>query len=112
MIIQKWDGRIVSVLKDSNLLIAIITDITNSNNPEEIIEIELKYFFDEDQSLISEGSLFYWHIIEDSFGDLYNEIKLYRKTKKEIAQSIKTRRKIKKKSKKLFNQLNKEFLNE
>jgi hypothetical protein len=112
MIIQKWDGRIVSVLRESNLLLAIITDITNKENPEEVIEIEFQHFFNEDIPFISEGSLFYWHIIEDYSGNLYNEIKLYRKTKKEIAKSIKRQRKIKKKSKKLFYKLNKDFINE
>ncbi len=112
MIIQKWDGRVVSISKETNLLVAIITDITKKENPEEIIEIEFKHFFNEDIPFIAEGSLFYWHIIEDYSGNLSNEIKLYRKTKKEIAKSIKKQRKIKKKSKKLFYKLNKDFINE
>lgn len=103
MIVQKWSGRVISVLKDANLLVAVITDETNKENPEELIEIEFKNFDQEEINFISEGSLFYWHIIEDSFGGLYNEIKLLKKTKKEIARSIKRKRLIKKKAQKMAN---------
>ncbi len=37
MIVQKWSGRVISVLKDSDLLVAVITDETNKENPEELI---------------------------------------------------------------------------
>ncbi|MCP5274914.1 MAG: hypothetical protein H6936_08715 [Burkholderiales bacterium] len=58
--LQQWEGRVISVSKDS--FVAIISNRTDSQKPQEEIEIELNEIPHDDTNLIRPGAFFYWSI--------------------------------------------------
>ena len=57
---QKWKGTIVSVAGET--FKAEIKDITNPQNPDELVTISLAEISSGDRELVKPGALFYWHI--------------------------------------------------
>lgn len=65
--LQQWEGKVVTVSRDT--FVAIISDRTNPENPEEEVEIELSEISQNDIGLIRPGSFFYWAVgYEDAPG--------------------------------------------
>jgi hypothetical protein len=58
--LQKWEGCVTKVTKDS--FFANLVDLTNSDIPEEEVEIPIKEIVQEDIELIRPGAVFYWNI--------------------------------------------------
>jgi len=57
--LQKWEGYVTKISKDS-ILVRLI-DLTEGR-PEEEAEIPLEEISEEDKDLIREGAVFYWNI--------------------------------------------------
>lgn len=65
--LQQWEGKVVTVSKD--IFVAIISNRTNPENPQEEVEIELSEISQDDISLVKPGSFFYWAVgYEDAPG--------------------------------------------
>lgn len=65
--LQQWEGKVVTVSRDT--FVAIISDRTNPENPQEEVEIELSEISQNDISLVRPGSFFYWAVgYEDAPG--------------------------------------------
>jgi hypothetical protein len=65
--LQQWEGRVIAISKDT--FVAIISDRTNPENPQEKVEIELSEISQDDIGLIRPGSFFYWAVgYEDAPG--------------------------------------------
>jgi len=54
--LQQWEGRVIAISKDT--FVAIISDRTNPENPQEKVEIELSEISQDDIGLIRPGSFF------------------------------------------------------
>jgi hypothetical protein len=61
-ILQSWEGRVVHEPSEDGIFTAIITDRTNRNNPDEIVEIDLQHVKESDRSLVRSGAIFYWNM--------------------------------------------------
>jgi hypothetical protein len=59
-ILQQWEGVVTEL--DGDALWAEIMDLTNSENPTEIVEIPLEEIPVSDRSLLNSGTVFYWSI--------------------------------------------------
>lgn len=57
--LQKWEGSVLEVLKDS--FIACLVDFTNEE-PDEEAEFSFEEVPDADRSLVEPGAIFYWNI--------------------------------------------------
>ena len=57
--LQKWEGVVIEVRKDSFL--SRLHDLTEKN-PEEEAEFPLEEVTDEDKKLVKPGAIFYWNI--------------------------------------------------
>lgn len=65
--LQQWEGKVSAVSKDA--FVAVISDRTNPENPQEEVEIELSEIPQDDVSLVRPGSFFYWAVgYEDAPG--------------------------------------------
>lgn len=65
--LQQWTGQVKQVTTDS--FVAIISDTTNPNKPDEEVELELEEVAPDDMRLVRPGSLFYWAVgYEDGIG--------------------------------------------
>jgi len=57
--LQKWEGAVLEIKKDS--FIALLIDLTKES-PDETAEIPLEEVSEDDRNLLKEGSVFYWNI--------------------------------------------------
>jgi hypothetical protein len=58
--LQQWEGVVTAVEKDS--FWADIRDLTDSNNPPEIVRLGLSEVSDADRGVLEQGVAFYWSI--------------------------------------------------
>lgn len=108
IITQKFDGYVTEINKEEGTFFAIISDLTNPENPNEEAEIYLHLLTEEDQSVLEEGHLIFITLFEDEdIGSFRSEVKIQRRNRKEQAAFKKHLRKSKKQaaiiSKKLQN---------
>ena len=57
---QKWSGVVIAV--DDEELTVRLEDLTNFDNPNEIVVLSRDEIDNNDQNLIQPGALFYWYI--------------------------------------------------
>lgn len=57
---QQWEGAIESVSGDT--VTAILRDLTDRTQPEEIVDLPLEEFSPNDADLVAPGAVFYWSI--------------------------------------------------
>ncbi|WP_020161267.1 hypothetical protein [Methylobacter marinus] len=57
---QRWSGKVISAT-DQELTVRL-EDLTNRDNPDELIVLSRDEIDDKDQSLVKPGALFYWYI--------------------------------------------------
>lgn len=57
---QRWDGVVVDIQND--VLTVKLSDLTNRDNPEEIIELSIEEIEDRDRPLVEAGAMFLWHV--------------------------------------------------
>ena len=57
---QKWSGVVIAV--DDEELTVRLEDLTNCDNPNEIVVLSRDEIDNNDQNLIQPGALFYWYI--------------------------------------------------
>lgn len=105
-IIQEFDGYVTEVDLISGVFFAVISDLTNRNNPDEIAEIYISSLFSEDIPHIKSGCLITWKIGTNSDGSNFSDLRLQRNTRKDIARLNKNKRKAKKKAAILFKNIN------
>jgi hypothetical protein len=59
--LQRWTGRVETVMKDRFL--AVVSDITTPSNPDEEVELDIEDVPSGDHALITKGAVFYWAIV-------------------------------------------------
>lgn len=66
-LIQEWFGTVTDV--NTKTFTAVISDRTNTNNSNELVELDLSEVPEDDVKILRAGSLFYWSVgYEDSPG--------------------------------------------
>lgn len=66
-LLQQWEGVVEKV--EGDVIVAIITDKKNVDNPTEEVEIYLSEIDKEDMSFVRPGAFFYWSVgYEDGLG--------------------------------------------
>ena len=65
--LQKWEGYVSEVSETE--FIAVIKDLSNRENLQEVVTFDRNEIADEDQELIEQGAIFYWYIgYQDEIG--------------------------------------------
>ena len=59
-LLQLWEGRVIRVSEDN--VVALISDETDRNQPEEEVVLDIEEFEPDDLSLLKPGAVFYWSI--------------------------------------------------
>lgn len=57
---QRWSGFVINA--DNEELTVRLEDLTNPENPDELVVLSRDEIDDKDQSLVKPGALFYWYI--------------------------------------------------
>jgi hypothetical protein len=60
-VLQAWTGRVVEHA-EADRFVAVLTDTTNSKNPPEEVELDLREVSNSDLPLLKAGATFYWSI--------------------------------------------------
>ncbi len=101
-IIQQFYGYIEDIDYTDKTFTAIVSDMTNKNNPDEFMEIYKEKINLDDIDKIANGNIFYLNIFYyDNKEEFLSEIVFPKYTKKDIARINKSKKKSKKLSKKL-----------
>ena len=59
---QTWEGRVIENSPENREFVAIISDRTCRENPEEEVVIGYESIIESDIGLISEGAVFFWNV--------------------------------------------------